>query len=303
MANPSYPGRMINQGVSQSEALARLSSDAGFLYFMIIPHLNSHGKMCGEPSAIKGLVCPLIRRFTPRKIEKLLQEISRNTNLKWWEDQKGLFWVHATRFHEEQTLRKDRLGKDHLPSWPEITTKSEVPEKSGSGPGVVPHEVELEGEVKRNRSSSLPSGETPTLEALKPEDGQSSDVLDNGSQEGITTPDAQPQSAAPESEPKTEANSQSKKPRPPDPIWDTICDLFGLNPVDEDEKKRIGRICSKLRKKEATPEKTRLVYQKMQSIGWDPFSPEGVLKWYDQLSQVKPSVQTMAAPIFVQGFR
>lgn len=96
-----------------------------------------------------------------------------------------------------------------------------------------------------------------------------------------------------------------KPPRAPDPIWDTICDLFSLQPVEISEKRRIGKVVSTLKKKSATPEKIRAVYAKMDgSLDWAPFSPEGLVKWYDQLSAAdKPGPKATAAPVYVPGMR
>jgi hypothetical protein len=104
-----------------------------------------------------------------------------------------------------------------------------------------------------------------------------------------------------ESTPRPAAGRKPRTPRPPDHLWDSLCDAFGLNPVSKTEQARIGKVVACLREKEATPEKVRLVYSEMERQGWSPFTPEGLVKWYDQLSTPKPAAA--AAPTYVPGFR
>jgi hypothetical protein len=109
---------------------------------MLIPHYSSFGKMNGDPLFIKAEVVPLIPWFTLPAIRKALQEIDKETNVKWFQFE-GRWWLHSLKWPEHQDLRADRRGRDLLPSYP-----GELPEKSGSSPGVVRHEVEVEEEVE-----------------------------------------------------------------------------------------------------------------------------------------------------------
>lgn len=130
--------RMITREISKSKKLAELSPDALNLFCFLIPHFDSHGKMNGDPYFIKGEVCPRIIRFTIPKIEKCLKEISTKTNVKWF-DIDDLKYIHSVNFSEHQPgLRSDRMGEDRLPSY--------MPDISGSSPGVVQPEQEVEVE-------------------------------------------------------------------------------------------------------------------------------------------------------------
>ncbi len=114
----SASGRMINQDIGLSTKVAHLSPEALALFCLLIPHFNSHGKMLANPYVIKGNVCPLVEWLTVEVIETCLAEISSRTNVKWWRDERGLFYLHSLNWKDHQTLREDRMGPDHLPNFP-----------------------------------------------------------------------------------------------------------------------------------------------------------------------------------------
>jgi hypothetical protein len=157
-------GRMINQNIALSAKVASLSPESMALFCLLIPHFNSHGKMLANPHGIKGSVCPLVDWLTVEKIEACLTEITEKTNVKWWQDDKGLHYLQSLNWQDHQNLRADRLGADHLPNWPGETTNQsqfqskidmEVQEDSWSSPGVVPLEVKSKNKRKvRTQPSS-----------------------------------------------------------------------------------------------------------------------------------------------------
>lgn len=160
----SAAGRMINQDIALSAKVASLSPEALALFCLAIPHFNAHGKMLANPHAIKGIVCPLVEWLTVEKIEACLAEISEKTNVKWWQDEKGLHYLQSLNWCEHQDLRTDRLGADRLPdypgggqseSYPRKTTPRLLPDNSRSNPVPLPLEVEVEeeGEGKKQPSS------------------------------------------------------------------------------------------------------------------------------------------------------
>ncbi|MEO2054712.1 MAG: hypothetical protein ABGX83_05375 [Nitrospira sp.] len=125
---------MINKDISNSCGFAKLSANAAVLFVMIIPHLNSHGKLNGGLGFLKDEVCPRIPYLTNRNIPKLLQEITEKTNVKWF-DVDGRHWIHSINFlKDHQKLSESRLGRDLLPTY------------SGSTPLEVEVEVEGKGE-------------------------------------------------------------------------------------------------------------------------------------------------------------
>jgi hypothetical protein len=102
-----------------SRAVASLSPEALGLFCLIIPQLNSYGKMDGNPYTIKGIVCRHIDWLSLEKIKECLIEINEKTNIKWWEDEEGHEWIHALSFRKHQPgLRK--YGEDVLPNYPGV---------------------------------------------------------------------------------------------------------------------------------------------------------------------------------------
>lgn len=150
MAAPISLGRMIRKDIARSKKIASLSDRAGFLFCLIIPHLNSHGKMNGNLHYIKGEVCPLIDRYTLPVIEECMREINDKTNVKWFE-YNGLWYIHSTNFDEHQDIRT--RGRDNLPSSPEV-----VQNQSGSSSPEVELEVKEKNTIVANAPDSVNSG-------------------------------------------------------------------------------------------------------------------------------------------------
>jgi hypothetical protein len=141
-----------------SAKIAQLSPEAMALFCLLIPHFNSHGKMLADPHAIKGTVCPLIIWMTVEKIKECLVEISSKTNVRWWRDEKGLHYLQSLSWGDHQTLRKDRLGSDHLPDYPgdKSTNPDQLPDYSRSTPAKGKLR-EVEGKSKEKVKSKLSS--------------------------------------------------------------------------------------------------------------------------------------------------
>ncbi len=161
------PGRMVSTAVNQSLSVGSLTPKAMSLFFLILPKLSSYGKLNGDTYFIKGDVCPKVKWLTPTTIKACLKEINEKTDLKWFDDGRGGLWLHALNFEKYQKLRKDRMGTDHLPSFPGLM------DRSRSGPGLLQLEGEGEGEGEdkgegkeegegedenRARISPIPSG-------------------------------------------------------------------------------------------------------------------------------------------------
>lgn len=126
---------MITKDISKSTKVASLSKDSLILFLMIIPNLDSHGKMSGSPYSVKGQVVPRIKFFTIKTVERCLKEINEKTNIKWFQKD-GLYWIHAINWKEHQNLNPNKIGRDELPSYSGLTTE------------LVSHEVEVEVEGK-----------------------------------------------------------------------------------------------------------------------------------------------------------
>lgn len=144
---------MIRIDVSKSKKIASLSSESLALFFLLIPHINSHGKMKGDVHFIKGEACPLVKWLTLEKIETCMREISEKTNLKWFVADE-LKYIHSLNWEEHQDLREERMGEDCLPSY-------SFQDNSMSSPGVVL--LEGKGKVEGKDKYTSPSGSVDSV--------------------------------------------------------------------------------------------------------------------------------------------
>lgn len=150
-------GRMLNKDISDSSKYASLSPEAAVLFTMIIPHLNSHGKLNGGVGFIKDEVCPKIKYLTIHNLSTLLAEISEKTNIKWFKNDERC-WIHSLNFlSQHQNLKPDRLGQDLLPTY-----SGPTPEYSSLTPPEVEVEVEVEDQGKSGvTQDQVQSSESP----------------------------------------------------------------------------------------------------------------------------------------------
>ncbi len=157
---------MIRRDVSKSQKIASLSKESTILFLMIIPHLNSFGKLNGSPHFIKGEVVPLLEYFDIKLIEKCLKEITEKTNVKWFKVA-GLHYLQSINWEEHQDLRESRRGHDELPDFIRQSDNSiDIMEKSGSSPGQVRPEVKVEVEVEVKGKVEGENGCIPYLEII-----------------------------------------------------------------------------------------------------------------------------------------
>ena len=79
-----------------------------------------------------------------------------------------------------------------------------------------------------------------------------------------------------------EAKKEEKPERKKDPIWDTVTDIFGINPQTKSERSRIGKVVADLKIKEATPDRIEKVLSAFREVfpGATP-TPEAILKHWD----------------------
>lgn len=94
----------------------------------------------------------------------------------------------------------------------------------------------------------------------------------------------------------------SKKPaRKRDPFWDEIVKVWGWDPKTKNERSRVGKIASDLKKKTDDPEvlkKFKNEYER-KNPDWT-CSPEAVLKHWDDL---KPKEKTKSTQSFIQELK
>lgn len=163
-------GRMIRKRIAGSKNFAKLSPKAQVLFTMMIPHYNAHGKMNGGSGFIKDEVCPLIKFLTTRTISRYLREISRKTSVKYFRHG-GRWWIHSINFNSHhQKLKIDRLGDDHLPSYPGLfKDKSRTSQDfSGECPPEVKKKIREEEVIDNTTPNPMRGGPSPNS---KPKNG------------------------------------------------------------------------------------------------------------------------------------
>lgn len=77
-----------------------------------------------------------------------------------------------------------------------------------------------------------------------------------------------------------------KGDRARNPVWDCLCEVFGLQPVTKSEKTRLGRMVREFTEKGAIPEEIRLRGSRYrQRWAGAAFTPEALFKHWDTMGQ------------------
>lgn len=98
-----------------------------------------------------------------------------------------------------------------------------------------------------------------------------------------------------------EGIASAKPPRPPDLIWDSVCQVFSIDPQTKSEKSRVGKIVKDLKAKGATPDDIRTRHERYK-LEWPGAAdtPEAILKHWDRFRNAKPDGENQSAPRFNQ---
>lgn len=170
MAKPISDGRMIRKAISDSDGFNSLSDRAAVLFCMLIPHFNPFGKMNGGPGYVKDTVCPKRQSMTYENLPELLEEISRQTNVKWFQ-RDGRWWLHSVHFRtEHQKLPGEKLGQDLLPDY-SGTSPGLVQDWSGTSPGLVPDQSAISPASNENENQNENEREPARSGEEKPQEG------------------------------------------------------------------------------------------------------------------------------------
>ncbi len=147
MADPKIPGRMLRRSIATDRGVARLTAEQTAIFCMILPHLDSYGKLIGEPAYIKEVALPFASWATLEVIESALKAINKLTSVKLFRHRDGRRYLHAVQFERHQQIEKNKRGMDLLPSYPsrksatKSATKSED-SRARSGSGIKEEEKE-----------------------------------------------------------------------------------------------------------------------------------------------------------------
>lgn len=158
-------GRMVSKSISHNVQLARVSLEADYLFGRCIPHLDREGRMVGFPALVKATACPLRPEITVEAIPELLQSLSDQGLVRWYEvDGKQVLEFPGFRAHN-RGMKLDREAPSRLPAYPSNNGADLLRTNSGPSPDLVrlsrrevKEEVEVEEEVEgEGLSASSPA--------------------------------------------------------------------------------------------------------------------------------------------------
>lgn len=126
-------GRMLNKEISVNKKLPKVSTEAQLLFTWCIPHLDCEGKIFGNPDQIKGIVVPYLEKFTVKKVETYLKELSDVGLIFIYGN--GCKYLYFIGFESNQRIDKSRESPSIIPN----PTPAELQQNSSE----TPHEVKL----------------------------------------------------------------------------------------------------------------------------------------------------------------
>lgn len=125
-------GRFLSKSIAYSAQVGSVSLEADYLFMRMIPHLDSAGRMTGEPMSVKALCCPLRAEVDGGVVERCLGELENARLIRWYEVG-GARYVEMPGFAKHQRgARLDREAPSRLPT-PRGPKVRRTPEFSGKG--------------------------------------------------------------------------------------------------------------------------------------------------------------------------
>lgn len=121
--------RMVDKKISVSEQVANLPILAQLIFTWSVPHADDVGFLPHSSRSLRAMIVPMLD-ITATDFQGAVEAIVKEGLWKQVEYEKSLFYV-ITKFHEHQTIKKDRqpqllikfpLDKDPKTSWSTIGT-------------------------------------------------------------------------------------------------------------------------------------------------------------------------------------
>lgn len=150
-------GRFLSKSIAYSAQVGSVSLEADYLFMRMIPHLDSAGRMIGEPMSVKALCCPLRSEITGDVVERCLGELHQAGLLTWYKGD-GQRYVEMPGFVKHQRgARLDREAPSRLPA-PSTKKVRRTPENSGERR--VSEVKRSEEKVSEEKTTPLPPTQT-----------------------------------------------------------------------------------------------------------------------------------------------
>jgi hypothetical protein len=162
-------GRMLKNKISVDVRVADLANDTHRLLFTWgIAHLDVAGRITGEPREFKAKVVPMLDHITKDKILEFFTDAEQIGLIQRYEI-KGKWTIQYPGFNKNQSLRENKEAPSTYPVPP---LAPELPDKSGSSPGVIPElsgttPLEEKGREEKGREGKAPA-KSPSAPSTTP---------------------------------------------------------------------------------------------------------------------------------------
>jgi hypothetical protein len=162
-------GRMLKNKISIDVKVADLADDAHRICFTWgISHLDIAGRISGDPREFKAKVIPMLDHITRDKVLDFFED-AVNLGLIERYQADGKWVVQYPGFGKNQSLRDNKEAPSCYPPPPDSWSKQEeVPDDSGSSPGVVLDKgwtTPLEGKGREEKRRERKGRATPPQKA------------------------------------------------------------------------------------------------------------------------------------------
>jgi hypothetical protein len=214
--------RYIYSSASSSESLDRVSAEAERLFWRLIPHADDYGRFDARPKVIRGNCFPLaVERIAPDEVDRWIGELVVAESLAPYEVRGRPYAVFVNWFRFQP--KPPRFSKPMYPDPPPAI--AELVHANASPASSAPETPNTARSTSRLRSRAGARGR----EGLEL-------VLDL--EPGLASPTPTPPS------PAAASNGHARRtPRPSDPVFETLCDIEGVDPgrANDAERSKLGR--------------------------------------------------------------
>lgn len=174
-------GRFLSTSVSEDVRLNGISVEAQMLYLMTIPHLDRDGIINGNPSVLRGRVCPLREDFQSKMTAIINEWVQVGLVIKYTAGDDTALWFKGfsknnplTHYGREKASKfapppgyirgeKGLIANDEN-KLPDISGK--MPDDSGNSPREVEVEVEVDHSFNASDDEKAATPTEPTLSEL-----------------------------------------------------------------------------------------------------------------------------------------
>lgn len=169
-------GRFLSTSVAEDVRLNTISVEAQMMYLMTIPHLDRDGIINGNPSILRGRVCPLREDFISKMPAIINEWVQSGLVIRYTAGDDTALWFKGfaknnplTHYHREKASKfAPPPGYIHGEKGLVAASDGKTPESSGNPPdisGNSPREVEVEVDDDIDASNAASGDELPRPDA------------------------------------------------------------------------------------------------------------------------------------------